>query len=183
MYSYYVYRHILIHLGMEKSHSGRPRTGGFPTFENWQVVNPSLLRLLSTNLLVYYRLALNYNMKGVQNIVPYYQLFLLLYSFDVWNINLHFTTRVFGQSAISPFLGGDIPSHSLAQPSHIPSHSHSIPFSAPFSPMHRWRYQQEPFRVTKEALAQHEKARATRTRELGYLTPSCSRVQLHLAPT
>ena len=24
----------------------------------------------------------------------------------LWNIDLHFTTRVFGHSAISPFLGG-----------------------------------------------------------------------------
>jgi len=31
----------------------------------WQVVNRSLLRLLSTNLSAYYRLALNYNIKNV----------------------------------------------------------------------------------------------------------------------
>ena len=31
----------------------------------WQIVNPSLLRLLSTNILVYYGLVLNWNMKSI----------------------------------------------------------------------------------------------------------------------
>ena len=47
---------------MEKSHSSRPRTGGFPILY-WLVVNRSLLRLLSTNILVNYSLAVNLNIK------------------------------------------------------------------------------------------------------------------------
>ena len=44
---------------MEKSHSGWPRTGRFPTFWYWQVANRALLRLLSTYNLVSYRLPMN----------------------------------------------------------------------------------------------------------------------------
>jgi len=54
----------------QKSHSGRPQSGRFLTCLYWQVVKPSLLRSLSTNLLVWYRLTLNCNVEGVWNIVP-----------------------------------------------------------------------------------------------------------------
>ena len=76
-------------------YSGRPRTKRFPTFLYCQVVNCQLLRLLSTHIL------------KVTKIL--YQCILLLNPFwfcETWD--LHFTTRVFGHSAITPFLGGSI---------------------------------------------------------------------------
>ena len=81
-------------------------------------------------------------MKGVWNIVP-----MVLMNVLVWRVKHKFTfyyTCVRPQCD-SPFLGGDIPAHLHAHPSHIPSHSHSIPCPTPFSPVHRWMFQQEPF--------------------------------------
>jgi len=59
-------------------------------------VNRSLLRLLSTILLVYYRLALAYNVKSVRNIVPKALNIVLIWR--LWNVHWHFTARVFGHT-------------------------------------------------------------------------------------
>jgi len=60
-----IYVFMYVHPRMEKSHSGRPQTGRFPTFKYLQVVNLPLLRLLDTNLLVYYWLLPNYSLKSI----------------------------------------------------------------------------------------------------------------------
>jgi len=70
----------------------------------WQVVNRQLLRVLSTDSCVYYRLALKYNKQRVYTIVPMALTIVLVWRLR--NINLYFTTCVFGHSAIFPFLGG-----------------------------------------------------------------------------
>ena len=83
---------------MEKSHFGRARTERFPTFSYGQVVNCQLLRLLSTNILIHESLAVNLSIK-VNKILHHWILLLNVFC-------LHFTTRVFGHSAISLFLCG-----------------------------------------------------------------------------
>jgi len=68
-----------------------------------------LLRLLSTDILVHTILCLNYYIK-VNKIL--YEWLLLLNPFCFCETEyLYFTTRVFGHSAISPFLGGLILCH------------------------------------------------------------------------
>jgi len=91
---------------IEKLQCGRPRTSQLSWFYYWQVVDLALLRLQSTILLVYSRSSLNRNLnvKSVRNIVPMALIIVLVWHF--WNVQLHFTTRVFGHSANSPLLGG-----------------------------------------------------------------------------
>ena len=78
--------------------------GSIPDFLCCQVVNPSLLRSLSTYILVSYWPHLNLNMKVIKIL---YHWTLLLDWFRYWET--HFTTYqrfVHDQSAISPSLGG-----------------------------------------------------------------------------
>jgi hypothetical protein len=78
--------------------------GMMPDFLFCLVVNPSLLRLLNTFILVSYWLQMNLNIKVTQIL---YHWFLLLDWFRFWET--HFTTYqrfVADQSVISPSLGG-----------------------------------------------------------------------------
>ena len=68
------------------------------------VVFPFLLRLLGSNILAYYDLSVNLNIK-VSKILYHWDLSLVSFRFCTTQY-LHFTTRVFGHSVISPFLGG-----------------------------------------------------------------------------
>ena len=111
----------LIRPRMEKSRSGRPHTGRFPTFWYWQVLNRFFLRLLSTILLVYYSLALICNTKSVNNIVPEALIIVLAGVWRWWNVHLHFTIRVFGHSAIFPFSCG------MSHMSALPTACHTCP--------------------------------------------------------
>jgi len=52
VYFKYIMIQINIRPTMEKSHSGWARMGRIPTFEYWQVLNPALLGLQSTHILV-----------------------------------------------------------------------------------------------------------------------------------
>ena len=78
--------------------------GSIPIFLYWLLVNPPLLRLLSTNILVSYWPYLHFNSKVTKIL---YRRPLLLDWFRFWET--HFTAYlrfVCDQSAISPFLGG-----------------------------------------------------------------------------
>jgi len=70
-----------------------------------------ITEILGKNILVYYSLAVNDNIK-VSKILYHWTLSLASFRFCETQC-LHFTTRVFFQSAISPFLGGDATDNNL----------------------------------------------------------------------
>jgi len=81
-----------------------PRTGRLSTFEYCQVVNRHLLRFLSTYILVYYRVLVNYNIK-LTKILYHWLLSMDSIRFGEAHL-LHIKLFVGNKNAISPFLGG-----------------------------------------------------------------------------
>jgi len=81
-----------------------PRTSRLSTFYYCQVVNRALLRLLSTYILVFYRVLANYSIK-LSNILYHWVLSMASFRFCETYL-LHIKPFVVNKSAISSFLGG-----------------------------------------------------------------------------
>jgi len=97
------------------------RTRRLSTFYYCQIVNRALLRLLSTYILVSYRVMANYNIK-LSNVLYHWQLSMGSFRFCETCL-LHIKPLAVNKSAVSPFLGGYI--HTDTYMSLIRAHTHT----------------------------------------------------------